>query len=100
MNISTELKHKPVFVCENYETLTVAILFFYSSTQKVCLWVWRNGTERGKVDISAKVWRYTGEKWCSAVRRDAAAPRFGFGDTDLPLTTVFRKTAVQIQKVL
>ena len=31
--------------------------------RRVFRWGWRNGMTEGRVDISAKVWRYTGEKW-------------------------------------
>ena len=35
----------------------------YIRMQKVFPSDWHNGTTRGKVDISGKVWRHTGEKW-------------------------------------
>ncbi len=61
MNIPVNLKHKPVIACENYaeidgreapETETAGL--------SLGLAQWN---DRGKVDISAKVWRHTGEKW-------------------------------------
>ena len=61
MKIPTELKHKPVIVSENYENVDGRDA--YDSNAKglsLGLAQWNN---RGKVDISAKVWRYTGEKW-------------------------------------
>jgi len=61
MKIPTSLKHKPVIVSENYENVDGR--FAYNSDAKglsVGLAQWN---DRGKVDISAKVWRYTGEKW-------------------------------------
>lgn len=61
MNIPTELKHKPVIVCENYENIDGRQS--YSSDAKGLSLGLAQWNERGKVDISAKVWRYTGEKW-------------------------------------
>ncbi len=61
MKIPTTLKHKPVIVSENYENVDGRNA--YQSDAKglsVGLAQWN---DRGKVDISAKVWRYTGEKW-------------------------------------
>lgn len=61
MKIPTTLKHKPVIVSENYENIDGR--YAYQSDAKglsVGLAQWN---DRGKVDISAKVWRYTGEKW-------------------------------------
>jgi hypothetical protein len=61
MKIPTTLKHKPVFVAENYENVDGR--YAYNSDAKglsVGLAQWN---DRGKVDISAKVWRHTGEKW-------------------------------------
>ncbi|MDF2677373.1 MAG: hypothetical protein K0Q97_1693 [Bacillota bacterium] len=61
MKIPTTLKHKPVIVSENYENVDGRNA--YNSDAKglsVGLAQWN---DRGKVDISAKVWRYTGEKW-------------------------------------
>lgn len=61
MKIPTTLKHKPVIVVENYENVDGRQA--YNSDAKglsVGLAQWN---DRGKVDISAKVWRYTGEKW-------------------------------------
>jgi hypothetical protein len=61
MRIPTTLKHKPVIVCENYERVDGK--YAYQSDAKgmsVGLAQWN---DRGKVDISAKVWRHTGGKW-------------------------------------
>ena len=61
MNIPTTLKHKPVFVSADYERVDGR-----SATKtdakglSLGLAQWN---DRGRVDISAKVWRYTGEKW-------------------------------------
>jgi len=61
MKIPTTLKHKPVIVSDNYENVDGR---YASDTDakglSLGLAQWN---DRGKVDISAKVWRYTGEKW-------------------------------------
>lgn len=59
--IPTYLKHKPVIVCENYENIDGR--YAYDTDTKgfsLGLAQWNN---RGKVDISAKVWRHTNKKW-------------------------------------
>ncbi|MEL7658472.1 MAG: DUF6530 family protein [Bacillota bacterium] len=61
MNIPTSLKHKPVIVSENYENVDGR--YAYQSDAKGLSLGLAQWTDRGKVDISAKVWRYTGEKW-------------------------------------
>lgn len=61
MKIPTTLKHKPVIVSENYENIDGRNA--YSSDAKGLSLGLAQWNERGKVDISAKVWRYTGEKW-------------------------------------
>ena len=61
MNIPTTLKHKPVLVAEDYDHIDGREA--YKSDAKglsVGLAQWN---DRGRVDISAKVWRHTGEKW-------------------------------------
>ena len=61
MKIPTTLKHKPVIVVEDYENVDGRNA--YDSEAKglsVGLAQWN---DRGKVDISAKVWRHTGDKW-------------------------------------
>ncbi len=61
MKIPTTLKHKPVIVSEAYDVIDGR--FAGNSDAKglsVGLAQWN---DRGKVDVSAKVWRYTGEKW-------------------------------------
>ena len=59
--IPTTLKHKPVFVVENYESIDGRTA--YGSDAKGLSLGLAQWNQRGKVDISAKVWRYTGEKW-------------------------------------
>lgn len=61
MKIPTSLKHKPVIVSENYENVDGR--FAYHSDAKGLSLGLAQWNDRGKVDISAKVWRYTGEKW-------------------------------------
>ncbi len=61
MRIPTTLKHKPVVVCENYECIDGRYAFD-SDAQGLSLGL-AQWNDRGRVDIAAKVWRYTGEKW-------------------------------------
>ena len=61
MKIPTTLKHKPVIVSEDYDKVDGR----YSGNSdakglSVGLAQWN---DRGKVDVSAKVWRHTGGKW-------------------------------------
>ncbi len=59
--IPVSLKHKPVFVAENYENIDGRYAFD-TDAQGLSLGL-AQWNDRGKVDISAKVWRFTGEKW-------------------------------------
>lgn len=61
MKIPTALKHKPVIVSENYENVDGRNA--YNSDAKGLSLGLAQWNDRGKLDISAKVWRYTGEKW-------------------------------------
>jgi len=61
MKIPTTLKHKPVVVSENYEQVD-GRLAGNTDAKGLSLGL-AQWNDRGKVDISAKVWRYTGEKW-------------------------------------
>jgi len=61
MKIPTTLKHKPVIVSENYENIDGR--YAYHSDAKGLSIGLAQWNDRGKVDVSAKVWRYTGEKW-------------------------------------
>ncbi|WP_374017636.1 DUF6530 family protein [Paenibacillus thiaminolyticus] len=61
MKIPTNLKHKPVIVSENYENVD-GRYSGHSDAKGLSLGL-AQWNDRGKVDISAKVWRYTGEKW-------------------------------------
>lgn len=61
MKIPTNLKHKPVIVSENYENIDGCKA--YDTDAKGLSLGLAQWNDRGKLDISAKVWRYTGEKW-------------------------------------
>ena len=61
MKIPTNLKHKPVIVSENYENVDGR--YAYKSETKGLSLGLAQWNDRGKVDISAKVWRHTGDKW-------------------------------------
>lgn len=61
MKIPTTLKHKPVIISDNYENVDGR--YAYDSDAKGLSLGLAQWNDRGKVDISAKVWRYTGEKW-------------------------------------
>lgn len=61
MKIPTTLKHKPVIVCENYENVDGKNAY-HSDAKGLSLGL-AQWNDRGKVDISAKVWRHTGQKW-------------------------------------
>lgn len=61
MDIPTTLKHKPVIVSDNYENID-GHRAYDSDTKGLSLGL-AQWNDRGSVEISAKVWRYTGEKW-------------------------------------
>lgn len=61
MKIPTTLKHKPVIVAEDYSNIDGRQA--YQSDAKGLSLGLAQWNERGKVDISAKVWRHTGERW-------------------------------------
>ena len=61
MKIPTTLKHKPVIVSENYENIDGRQA--YDTDAKGLSMGLAQWNDRGKVDISAKVWRHTGGKW-------------------------------------
>lgn len=61
MKIPTTLKHKPVIVSENYENIDGR--YAYDSDAKGLSLGLAQWNDRGKVEVSAKVWRHTGEKW-------------------------------------
>ena len=61
MKIPTSLKHKPVIVCENYENVDGKYAY-HSDAKGISLGL-AQWNDRGRLDISAKVWRHTGGKW-------------------------------------
>jgi hypothetical protein len=61
MKIPTLLKHKPVVVSEGYDLID-GRLANNSDAKGLSLGL-AQWNDRGNVNISAKVWRHTGEKW-------------------------------------
>ncbi len=61
MKIPATLKHKPVIVSDNYENIDGRKA--YRSDAKGLSLGLAQWNDRGKLDISAKIWRHTGEKW-------------------------------------
>ena len=61
MKIPVELKHKPVIVSEEYNDID-GRLAPGSDAKGLSLGL-AQWNERGRVDISAKIWRHTGGKW-------------------------------------
>jgi len=61
VKIPKTLKHKPVVVTEDYENIDGRKA--YNTDAKGLSLGLAQWNDRGKIDISAKVWRYTGEKW-------------------------------------
>jgi hypothetical protein len=60
MKIPTTLKHKPVIVSEDYDKIDGRVKDSDAKGLSVGLAQWN---DRGRVDVSAKIWRHTGEKW-------------------------------------
>ncbi len=61
MKIPMGLKHKPVIVVEDYEKIDGRQA--ENSDAKGLSLGLAQWNDRGQLDISAKVWRYTGQKW-------------------------------------
>lgn len=61
MKIPTTLKHKPVIVVENYGNVD-GRQAYQTDAQGLSLGL-AQWNDRGNVDVSAKVWRHTGERW-------------------------------------
>jgi len=61
MQIPTTLRHKPVIVSNNYENIDGR--YAHNTDAKGISLGLAQWNDRGKVDISAKVWRHTGTKW-------------------------------------
>ena len=62
MKIPTTLKHKPVIVAEDYHSIDGRYAGESSDAKGLSIGL-AQWNDRGRVDVSAKVWRYTGEKW-------------------------------------
>lgn len=60
MRIPTNLKHKPVIEVTDYERIDSPDGYDPAQGLSLGLAQWN---DRGKVDVSAKIWRHTGEKW-------------------------------------
>ena len=61
MNIPNHLKHKAVIVAEGYDTVDGQ--YANETDAKGLSLGLAQWNDRGTLDISAKVWRHTGEKW-------------------------------------
>ncbi len=61
MKIPATLKHKPVIISEDYDLIDGR--FSENTDAKGLSLGLAQWNERGNVDISAKIWRHTGEKW-------------------------------------
>jgi hypothetical protein len=61
MKIPTDLKHKPVMVSEDYDLVDGR--YANNSDAKGLSLGLAQWNDRGNVEISAKIWRHTGEKW-------------------------------------
>jgi hypothetical protein len=61
MKIPAELKHKPVIISEEYDLIDGR--YAHQSDAKGLSLGLAQWNERGKVEIAAKIWRYTGKKW-------------------------------------
>jgi hypothetical protein len=62
MNIPVNLKHKPVIISDNYNLVDGRFDPQKTDAKGLSLGL-AQWNDRGNVDISAKIWRYTGEKW-------------------------------------
>ena len=75
MKIPTNLKHKPVIVAEDYAKVDGKYAYetdVQGMSAGLAQW-----NDRGKVDISAKIWRYTGQKWSRQSEELPPAPCAG-----------------------
>ncbi|MDR0905082.1 MAG: DUF6530 family protein [Oscillospiraceae bacterium] len=65
MKIPATLKHKPVIVSQDYDKIDGRFADHppVDSDAKGLSIGLAQWNDRGKVEVSAKIWRYTGEKW-------------------------------------
>ena len=61
MKIPTQLKHKPVIVSQEYDKIDGR--YSNNSDAKGLSLGLAQWNDRGNLEISAKIWRHTGEKW-------------------------------------
>ena len=61
MKRPTELKHKPVIISDEYDKIDGRMA--NNSDAKGLSLGLAQWNDRGNLDISAKIWRHTGEKW-------------------------------------
>ena len=61
MKIPTQLKHKPVIVSQEYDKIDGR--YSNNSDAKGLALGLAQWNDRGNLEISAKIWRHTGEKW-------------------------------------
>ena len=61
MQIPTHLKHKPVICLEGYDRIDGK--YAHNTDARGLSLGLAQWNDRGKVDISAKIWRHSGEKW-------------------------------------
>ena len=61
MDIPTSLKHKPVISVPDYDSVDGR--YAGNTDAKAMSLGLAQWNDRGKVDVSAKIWRHTGEKW-------------------------------------
>lgn len=65
MKIPTDLKHKPVIVCENYKNID-GRKAYKTEVKGLSLGLTKDN-EHGKCEISTKIWRDTGDKLSSKI---------------------------------
>ena len=61
MKIPMDLKHKPVFIAEDYKKIDGRSAY-QGDAEGLSLGL-AQWNDRGRVDVSAKIWRHTGGKW-------------------------------------
>ena len=61
MQIPTHLKHKPVICLEGYDRIDGK--YAHNTDARGLSLGLAQWNDRGKVDVSAKIWRHSGEKW-------------------------------------